>query len=311
MLPDKFFKSKPLLTAYLFLLGGGLLLPDFSGPRKISPATLRFPSPGIAHATAATTTTTNTPKTKSLFAQNLPPRFAGPDVSDWVGQRILQDYGAVFVAQGHVVRPPTVIFANAGACARWQAQVSTRRENLHGIFVELQTEAMQALLAAREEAARKKMRITPRGTWAARRNYRDTEKIWRRRVVPGLAFWQGRRKLSAREATLIRVLEPPRQVKEILQLEAKGLFFSKNFSKSILYSGTAPGASQHIAMLALDINENNNAAVRAMLARHGWFQTVISDLPHFTYLGTTQDKLPQLGLKEVVKNKRVYWTPAL
>ncbi|WP_207435973.1 hypothetical protein [Sabulibacter ruber] len=130
-------------------------------------------------------------------------------------------------------------------------------------------------------------------------------------MVPGLAFWQRRGRLSAREAARIRGLAPARQVKEILMLEARGLFFSKDFSRSVLSSGSAPGASQHLSLLALDINEHGQEAVRAILARHGWFQTVVSDLPHFTYLGTTQARLPALGLRKTVKGKRVYWTLAL
>ncbi|ALJ00988.1 hypothetical protein DC20_20835 [Rufibacter tibetensis] len=233
-----------------------------------------------------------------------------PEAGDWVARRILKAHGAVFVAQGSVVCPPSIIFTDAAGCASWQVRVNTRRENINGIPVELQTEAMEALLAARSEATQRNLRITPRGTWAARRNYRDTEKIWSRRVIPGLAFWQRRGKLSARDAARIRGLAPAQQVEEILRLEAQGLFFSKDFSRPVLSSGSAPGASQHISMLALDINEHSRAAVRTILARHGWFQTVVSDLPHFTYLGTLQEKLPALGLRKTVKNGRVYWTPA-
>ncbi|MGV3589121.1 MAG: hypothetical protein ACO1OF_19100 [Adhaeribacter sp.] len=285
-------------------------MPNFFGPEQAFTATLFRSNLSSVPASDTTAATAKIAPNELLFKPNSPSIFPVPDVNDWVARRLLKEYGAIFVAQGNVVRPPKIIFMNADDCANWQAQVNTRRENIGGITIELQTEAMQALLAARTEATRKKIQITPRGTWAARRKYHDTEKIWSRRVVPGLAFWQRRGKLSAPEAARIRGLAPSRQVKDILQLEARGLYFSKNFSKSILYSGTAPGASQHIAMLALDINEHNNAAVRAILARHGWFQTVISDLPHFTYLGTTQDKLPALGLKKTVKNKRVYWTPA-
>ena len=87
------------------------------------------------------------------------------------------------------------------------------------------------------------------------------------------------------------------------------MFFSRDFSKSILYSATAPGASQHLSMLAVDLNENANPAVREVLARHGWFQTIVSDLPHFTFLGVAESDLPALGLKKIKKDNRVYWTP--
>jgi hypothetical protein len=62
-------------------------------------------------------------------------------------------------------------------------------------------------------------------------------------------------------------------------------------------------------MLAVDINENSNLAVRTVLAKHSWFQTVVSDLPHFTFLGVAESELPNLGLKKVIKDNRTYWIP--
>ena len=46
-------------------------------------------------------------------------------------------------------------------------------------------------------------------------------------------------------------------------------------------------------MLAFDVNEFDNPRVREILAKHGWFQTVLSDLPHFTYLGLKEKDLPK------------------
>ena len=62
-------------------------------------------------------------------------------------------------------------------------------------------------------------------------------------------------------------------------------------------------------MLALDVKELENPQVRHILADHGWFQTVISDLPHFTYLGAKESDLPALGLKKVSDDGRTYWIP--
>ena len=64
-----------------------------------------------------------------------------------------------------------------------------------------------------------------------------------------------------------------------------------------------------IALLALDIREHDNPKVRQILATHGWFQTIPSDHPHFTYLGVTANHLPALGLKQVVSGGRSYWVP--
>jgi len=38
-------------------------------------------------------------------------------------------------------------------------------------------------------------------------------------------------------------------------------------------------------MLAFDVTEFQNLRVRELLGKHGWFQTVLSDLPHFYFFG--------------------------
>ncbi len=95
----------------------------------------------------------------------------------------------------------------------------------------------------------------------------------------------------------------------MLELEKNGIYFSKDLSKSILYSIAAPGTSQHIAMLAFDANEFENPRVREILAKHGWFQTVLSDLPHFTFLGLKEKDLPKNGLKNVEADGQTFWIP--
>ena len=52
-----------------------------------------------------------------------------------------------------------------------------------------------------------------------------------------------------------------------------------------------------------------SARVREILATHGWFQTVLSDLPHFTFLGLNEDQLPGHGLKRVKVDGQVFWIP--
>ena len=136
--------------------------------------------------------------------------------------------------------------------------------------------ALRAFVQARLEARRVKLDITPRGADAARRSYADTVELWTGRVRSGLQHWVKNGHIEPREARRILSLPLPDQVREILHLEEHGLFFSRDFSKSILASVAPPGASQHISMLALDISENANPAVRSILARHGWFQTVRS-----------------------------------
>jgi len=107
----------------------------------------------------------------------------------------------------------------------------------------------------------------------------------------------------------MRGLPLRQQVAEVLELEKTGIYFSKDLSKSILYSIAAPGASQHIAMLAFDVNEFDNPRVREIMAKHGWFQTVLSDLPHFTYLGLKEKDLPKNGLRSLEINGQMFWIP--
>lgn len=101
----------------------------------------------------------------------------------------------------------------------------------------------------------------------------------------------------------------PLQVPEILKLESDGVFFAKTLDKSIIYSVAPPGSSQHLSMLALDVKEFENARVRAILAANGWFQTVTSDLPHFTYLGVKESELSGLGLRSVSNSGRTFYVP--
>lgn len=245
------------------------------------------------------------------FTANLPPELALPDEGDAVGRRMLSDYGAMFVARGGAIPPPVIVFADAGAVRQWQSSVRTTRAEIGGTNVELQSPAMTALMEARTEAQAAKLDITPRGTDAARRSYEETVRLWLSRVGPGLTHWANEGRLDKQEAARIRSLTPNEQIPEILRLEEDGLYFNTDFTKSILYSVAAPGTSQHLSMLAFDVKEHENQSVRSILARHGWFQTISSDAPHFTFLGTTEDELPSLGLKRVTNGGRVFWIPDL
>ncbi|MFY9223567.1 MAG: hypothetical protein WAQ98_12925 [Blastocatellia bacterium] len=231
------------------------------------------------------------------------------DIKDKIAMRILADYGAVFTAQNQAIVPPYIIFPDAETVNKWQASVKSEKKILSGISIELQSAAMKALLSAQATAKESKLTISPNGSTAAARSYEDTAKLWRSRVDPGLSFHLRQKHISASEVETIRKLSPKDQIPEILKLEAKGFYFSKSLDKSILYSVAAVGTSQHISLLALDVKEHNNQQVRTILAQHGWFQTVVSDQPHFTYLGVTEDKLPSLGLKKVANGGRIYWLP--
>jgi hypothetical protein len=230
---------------------------------------------------------------------------------DAVARRVLVEYGSMFVAEG-VLIPPVCVFESAEAVESFQRRAGWRVESLEGVEIGLQPAAMKALLAARTEGQALGLAITPRGgTEAGRRTFDDTLRLWRSRCDPALEHWCERGRLSRREAERLRDLPVREQVAAVLKLEGEGLFFSKDLRKSILHSVAAPGTSQHIAMLAFDVTEYADPRVRRLLARHGWYQTVVSDLPHFTYLGVTEEELPARGLRRVESGGQEFWVPDL
>ena len=233
------------------------------------------------------------------------------DPEDPLQKRIYAEYGAVFVARKGAVPPPKVVFESARDVAEWQSRLETRRARLGKHEIELQRPAMEALLAARDEARKARLDITARGQNAGRRSYEETVRLWMGRVERALEHWRKERRIASGECERIRSLDPRAQIPEVLALEKSGVWFSTDFSKSILYSVAAPGTSQHLSMLAIDVAEFETKRVREILARHGWFQTVVSDLPHFTFLGVDEEELPSLGLKRVLHGGRPFWVPDL
>lgn len=232
------------------------------------------------------------------------------DREDAVSRRILEDYGAIFVASNSVKPPPACMFTSEADVTKFQREATFATEVIAGSRIELQPAAMKALQAARAEASEQGLSITPRGgAEAARRSYDGTLRLWNSRFLPALTHWKGRGRLSDEQVARLRKASLREQVREVLELEKKGIFFSKDLSKSILYSVAAPGTSQHLSMLAFDVSQFGNARVRRILARHGWFQTVRSDLPHFTYLGVEEKDLPALGLRRVETGGQVFWIP--
>ena len=230
--------------------------------------------------------------------------------SDSVARRILEDYGAMFLATKKVMPPPLCIFTSEAEVTKFQEEADYVTENIDGADVELQPEAMKQLLKARAKALKEGLNITPRdGAEAARRSYEDSYQLWNTRFLPALDYWLQQGRLTEAQVARLKDLALHEQVAEVLELERQGIYFSKDLSKSILYSIAAPGTSQHIAMLAFDVNEFDDARVREILAEHGWFQTVLSDLPHFTFLGLKEKDLPKNGLKSVVVEGQTFWIP--
>jgi hypothetical protein len=227
-----------------------------------------------------------------------------------VARRILEEYGAMFLANKKVTPPPACIFTTEDQVTKFQTNAGFESEVIGFDEIELQPEALKQLRKAREEAQKEGLDITPRdGAEAARRNYDDSVRLWNSRFSPALDYWLSQGRLNAEQVERLRSLPLAQQVAEVLELEKSGVYFSKDLSKSILYSIAAPGTSQHIAMLAFDVNEFENPRIREIMGKHGWFQTVLSDLPHFTFLGLKEKDLPKNGLKSVDLNGQVFWIP--
>lgn len=241
------------------------------------------------------------------FYSNLPPGLqnAGSDVE----MLLLREYGAVFLAGNGVAPPEKIVFQDQADVEKFQSTLFTLSETIGGVVVELQAGALIGLKNAISAAAARGLTITPRGTDSAKRTYNETVGLWASRVEPALKHWVVKGRITQAEADRIKAMSPFEQVPEVLKLEEKGIFFAKGLSKSIIYSVAPPGTSQHLAMLALDVKEHENAKLRELLAKHQWYQTVVSDLPHFTYLGVSENRLPGLGLKKTTDGGRTFWTP--
>ena len=237
------------------------------------------------------------------------PETVSAQARDGVGRRLLAEYGSVFVARGGAVPPDQLIFRDQVEVERFQKSISIDAVKFGEINIELQSVASDALRKAVREAEQRGLSITPRSVDSGRRSYSDTVELWKSRVEPALDHWVEQGRLSREHAERIRSILPFEQVPEVLKLEETGVFFAKDLSKTILYSVAPPGASQHLSMLAFDVAEFNDTQIRQILERNYWYQTVPSDLPHFTFLGVQRAELPGLGLKCVVDSERDFWVP--
>ena len=245
-----------------------------------------------------------------LFFQNARTEFSR-EVSDPIAERLLPEYGAVFVARGGVTAPDRMVFKDEREVEEFQRSIEIGSVEFGDIKIELQKTAAEALTEAVKADAASGLSITPRSADSGRRYYADTVELWHSRVEPALVHWTSRGNISLDEADQIRGLSPFEQVPIVFKLEERQLWFSKDLSKSIIYSVAPPGTSQHLSMLAFDASEFGDASVRELLGRYYWYQTVISDLPHFTYLGVPEAELSDLGLKKMVYFDRHFWVPDL
>jgi hypothetical protein len=231
---------------------------------------------------------------------------------DPIAARVFRDYGSIFVTSESVLVPSKCVFDSPATTTEFQSRMKLSGQRIANADITLQSEAMKALNVALQEASERQLRITPLdGSIAGLRSYEDTVKLWNSRFYRALDHWQRRGRISKEDADAARDLTAYEQVPLVLKWEERGIWFSTGFSRSILTSVAAPGTSQHLSGLAFDVVEYRDSRIRAILNKHGWFQTVASDEPHFTYLGNDENELPARGLKPVVRGGYKYWIPAI
>lgn len=247
---------------------------------------------------------------KSRFAQKAQQNNAVlPAGEDAAHATVMRLYGATFVAKPGLKLPPYAVFEAPAQVRSYQKTLPLKRMKVGRYNVVLQTEALNAFSEAEKEAAQYKLRISPVGDIASLRSYEDTAYIWHKYLEKGLNFWVANHKVKPQEARRILALPPRAQLNAVLALEEKGLYLHANHIHSIMNLAAPPGGSQHISGLAMDIEEHQNPKVREILNRHGFFQTVLHDSPHFIFLGRKAEELADLGLISVFSNGRQYWIP--
>lgn len=230
------------------------------------------------------------------------------DENNVVEKRILNEYGAVFLT--NATPPPACMFKSENDVTNFQNSLSSTTETIAGAPVQLQTDAMKALLAAIEEAKSQGLKITPRdGAEASKRDFAGTVRLWKSRFDPACEHWKGKGKLTDEQINKLKALPMNEQVKQVLELEQQGLYFNTFFNATILSSVAAPGTSQHLSMLAFDANEFQDTKIRQIMGNHGWFRTVKGDEPHFTYLGVKEADLKNMGLQKADTPKGEFWIP--
>ena len=230
--------------------------------------------------------------------------------SDALANRVFAEYGAVYAADRTVQLPTQCLFSNDDEVAAFQKTVRTIVSYVGRSQIELQEPAMKELLNAIAEIEARGRRITPLdGSIAGRRSFADTGRLWNSRFHRALDHWVRQGRIDAAESDAFRWQPFRKQAEQVLKWEAAEICFSTDFSRSIFASTAPPGASQHLAMLAFDVVQYGDPEVRGVLNDHGWYQTVINDPPHFTFLGVKQNELPARGLKNIVRGGHSYWVP--
>ena len=230
--------------------------------------------------------------------------------SDPLARRVLQEYGSMFSAGDDVTLPSKCLYKNSDEVRSLQSKLRQVTINVDGVDITLQEAAAKALAAAIDEAASCDLRITPLdGAVAGKRIYTDSVRVWNKRFIPALDFWVSVGNITEEASVAARNMPLLDQARKVLEWESQGFLFGTGRRKSIFSSTAPPGASQHLSLIAFDVVEFQDPAVRRVLNAHGWFQTVANDPTHFTYLGAPESGLPSRGLKKIESSDGNVWVP--
>jgi hypothetical protein len=227
-----------------------------------------------------------------------------------VARRVLAEYGAMFAAAEPVRTPPNCIFADEIEVAAFHKSLDILSLNVDGTIITLQRPAAVSLGKILVAAADADLRIKPLdGTIAGGRTYSDTMRLWHSRFDPALRYWTGRRRISMEDAAAIGPMTLEQQIEKVIEWESQGMYFGTGRARSIFSSTAPPGTSQHLSLIALDLRPPITPALIELMKANGWYQTVVGDTPHFTYLGVPERELPGRGLKAIVVGGTQYWVP--
>ena len=235
-----------------------------------------------------------------------------PVDSNVVAARVMREYGSMFVAGDSIELPDTCMFGGEPEVKRFQKKLKTKTVYSGGLPITLQLKAAEGLQASIEQAALEGFSIRPLdGAIAGSRSYGDTLMLWNGRFFRALDYWTRRGSLTAEDRDAISRVDLQKRIEMIIEWEARGIYFSTDRTRSIFTSTAPPGASQHLSMIAFDVVEYGQPTVREILNSNGWFQTVVGDPPHFTYLGLHEGELARRGLQLIARGSHRYWVPNL
>ncbi|MCM0590128.1 MAG: D-alanyl-D-alanine carboxypeptidase family protein [Gloeotrichia echinulata IR180] len=186
---------------------------------------------------------------------------------------LLRAYGAVFVNQEPEIKlPQKVILDNEQETQQFQSTLTM------GLFDGTGDCYLQKVAADALNKARTLQNIPLKSGYGSG----DCTRTY----ATNLRFWQ---KYANNE-----ILERVRQGKET----------------KILGLVAPPGTSQHLWGLAIDLRISTPQQ-RNALNQNGWFQTVENDVPHWTYVGLSTEKLPLFGFRNQIVRGITYWVTPL